>query len=295
MEPRINPPFQALRMTALDLAFIKAYENPADVSPGLPVQSHAEQSSAAEPAVDPQAKTTNENVETGTPGVFRPLLEVDRFAWPLGATRLGLAAANPLEGLLDELSAGIDHGRKVVAFTSSRRGDGCTTLLLGVARGLVERDIRVLLVDADLGDPRLARRLGILPETGWQEVFLRGLPLAESVIHAVHDGLALLPLCESSADGTEEQSPCVDASAAVAALCENYDLVLLDVGVVAGRKEENSPPECRLGPWIDLALIVRNVQTTPKAEAERLCADLQAAGIAELGFVENFASGSVNQ
>jgi Mrp family chromosome partitioning ATPase len=275
-----------IRMTALDLAFIKAYENPAGTGSARVSDSAA--SPVAETVFDPPAGTVRATVGTDPPGAFRPLLEVDRFAWPLGATRLGLAAANPLESLLDELSVGIEYGRKVVAITSPRRGDGCTTVLLGITRGLAERDIRVLLVDADLQEPCLARRLGILPETGWQDVLSRGLPLAESVIHAVRDGLTLLPLCESSAEGTEERSPPVDPSAAVTALRESYDLVLLDVGKVAGRTGEDLPPECRLGPWIDLALIVRDVRTTPKAEAEQLCVDLQAAGIEELGFVENF-------
>ena len=94
---------------------------------------------------------------------FKPAWEVDHFTWPRLCRRLIARAAEELDRLADALLAANSQGRKVLAMAGCRRGEGATTLLLCAARRLAERGIKPVLVDADLGRPRLAKRLGVQP------------------------------------------------------------------------------------------------------------------------------------
>ena len=108
-----------------------------------------------------------------------------------------MVAGEQIDRLADALADGIEQGRQVVAMSGCRRGDGCTTVLLCVARSLAERGHRVAMIDADVDHPLLARRLGLLPESGWEETFSSRLPVEEVIIESVQDRLGVLPLCGS--------------------------------------------------------------------------------------------------
>ena len=89
-------------------------------------------------------------------------------------------AAEELDRLADALLAAGRQGQKVLAIGGCRRGEGATTLLLCAVRRLAERGIKPVLVDADLGRPRLAKRLGVQPQFGWDETTEAGGPIARS-------------------------------------------------------------------------------------------------------------------
>jgi len=233
----------------------------------------------AEGRVEPAAKATE---------AFRPAFQVDAFIWPTSVTKMGEAAGQCLDPVVDRLVVGSAKGRKVVAFEGCRRGDGCTTVLLAVARRLAERRLRVVLVDADFDHPRLARRLGLAPEAGWEAVLAGRLPLAETVIESVEDRLAILPLGEPPAgeDHAIDERP--QPKATMDVLREAYDLILVDVG----RHTKRSRIDLRLseGPerWLDAVLLVQNVRGTPETEIAESWQRLRAAGIVDVAVVENF-------
>ena len=91
------------------------------------------------------------------PSPFQPSFQVDSFAWPSGCTRLTMMAADQVDRMADALTRRLEQGQQVVALGGSQRGDGCTTLLLSVARRLAERGLNVAIVDADFENPLLAR------------------------------------------------------------------------------------------------------------------------------------------
>ena len=181
------------------------------------------------------------------------------------------------------------QGLKVVAMAACRRGEGCTTLLLSVARLLAETDLKAVLVNANPSQPKLAQRLGIMPEADWQEMMARRQPLAEAVVYSHHDRLALLPLAEQRGGGSELRQQGPDFARAVAQLREHYDLVLLDLGRMESPSRTDCGPARAIGAWIDWALVVQNVRSTPATEVLQLCSDLRTAGIQEVDVVENFA------
>jgi Mrp family chromosome partitioning ATPase len=282
-------------MTAIDQAFIRAYVEDGGASraeeSALPVPHGATNSQPPEESLVEQPGSATAGLGTQLPlttatadeaaGVagedeLQPLLEVDAFAWSKVSTKLSLAAGVQLDRLADALAAGIAEGRKVVGLAGCRRRQGCTTLLLCAARRLAARGLKVVMVDADFDHPKLARRLGLLPESGWEEVLAGELPLAEVLIESLEDRVALLPL--PAPLSTESGLPAPAAS--LDPLRRHYDLVLVDLGEVGAEAAARN--------WIDAVVLVHDVRSTPRAELVRATRRLQAAGQVELGVAENF-------
>ena len=210
--------------------------------------------------------------------VFQPAFQVEQFAWSAGATRLGRAAGIQLDRLADGLSGGLSEGRRVAALAGRRRGEGSTTLLLCAARRLAERGLKIIMVDADFDNPALARRLGLLPETGWEDVLAGRIPVGEAVIESHADALAVLPLRGPLA----ADANALPTGQTFATLRKHYDLVLVDLGQL----DPVAQSVARKG--IEAVVLVRNVRLTPPEELAALGSGLAASGIWEAGVAENF-------
>lgn len=99
------------------------------------------------------------------------------------------AFADGLRSLQLELGvapAGEQRGR-VVAVTSTARGEGRTTTAIGLARMMAEAGLRVLLIDGDFRRPGIARALGIEASKGFRDLVM-GEATFEQVI--AHDPLS---------------------------------------------------------------------------------------------------------
>jgi Mrp family chromosome partitioning ATPase len=218
---------------------------------------------------------------------FQPQFEVDGFQWPEVVTRLAESAEEPLEQLLTNLVTRSIRGQKVIAWQGSRRGDGCTTLMLTAARRMAERGVKVLLVDAEIHQPRLARHLGLMPTAGWEETLAGRLPLAEVVVESLADRVALLPWCTSEGNSSDAAPP-GEPAAALETLRSHYDLVFVDLGRARKSPDDASLVSCGR-PWIDAAIIVHHVRKAAQSDLSRAKARLRHAGIADVAIVENFA------
>ena len=162
---------------------------------------------------------------------FKPAWEVDHFTWPRLCRRLIARAAEELDRLADALLAANNQGRKVLAIAGCRRGEGATTLLLCAARRLAERGIKPVLVDADLGRPRLAKRLGVQPQIGWDETTEEeGRRVDQAIVEASANNVALLPAREPADDGGRPAGDPSRLAACLKILRNHYDMVLVDLG-----------------------------------------------------------------
>lgn len=269
-------------MTALDQAFIKAYTRQGTATPAPTDSAQPDHQPAQQP--------------------FRPMLQVDRFIWPRICRRLGGSAADELDRLSDRLSAAVSQGQKVLALGGCGRGDGATTMVLCAGRALAKRGFKLVMADADSANPRLARRLGLRPQFGWEEVLAGRLPLEEVVIESVDGRLAVLPLREpfsgtrEPADEETSMADCIDILAA------HYDLVLVDVGSLEDRETTGGSLAGGIGSlptggasktshrWAGAVVLVHNVRAMPQQRLVEAQRTLAAAEIAQAGIIQNFAA-----
>ena len=216
---------------------------------------------------------------------FQPMLQVDSLVWPKVCSQMSIEAGHELNRLADGLLAGMADGCKVVTFGGCLPAEGSTTLLLGVARRLSEQGTRLAIVDADLADPLLCRRLGMLPEVGWEEVVVGRLPLAEAVVESIEDHLTLLPLCKPRDNQGEVAPTLASLTPSIAQLREHCELVLVDVGPL---KRKQDADLAAIASWTDAVVLVCDVRTTPAEQVVEARRRLQAAGVARVGIAENF-------
>jgi Mrp family chromosome partitioning ATPase len=220
--------------------------------------------------------------------VFQPMLQVDHFAWPRVCQRLESIAAVELNRLAETLLAAAKQGMKVVGLCGGQRGEGATTLLLCAARQLLARNVKTVLVDADLAQPQLAKRLGLLPQLGWEDVASGRQPVEEVLVESAADNIAVLPLC-----GPLTISDISFASQRIMAesldtLRKNYDLVLLDLGPLENPRSMGDLASGGLNCRIDAVTVVHKVGKILATCLPAVRQSLAAAGVAVTGVIENF-------
>lgn len=87
----------------------------------------------------------------------------------------------------------------IIGVTSSVRGEGRTTVALGLARTLAhDLDEPVVLIEADLEQPSLAQKLEIPNSPGLVDV-LEGTSRLESLLHPAEENLFVVPAGNASA------------------------------------------------------------------------------------------------
>lgn len=132
---------------------------------------------------------------------------------------------------------------KVIGITSTLPSEGKSTVAANLAALMADAGRRVVLIDADLRNPTLARSLTPRPQAGWLEVMSGKLDLAQATGREPTTGLALLPLLLTEAPVHSDE---VLASQGFRDLLERlreiYDYIIVDL-----------PP---LAPVVDVRAIV---------------------------------------
>jgi len=221
---------------------------------------------------------------------FRPAWQMEQFTWPKMCRRMFARAAEELDRIADAFIAAKQRGQTVLAVSGWNYGEGATTLLLCAARRLAERGIRIVLVDADVERPRLARRLGVQPQAGWNQSAMppQGTSLAEVIVLATINNIALAPACEPSSGAERPTGNRSGLADCLETLRTHYDLVLVDLGplenVLAGLGSAGENPFR----GIDAVVLVRDPRLTTQEQSGEIESQLTAAGITIPGIIENF-------
>jgi len=223
-------------------------------------------------------------------GPFRPMLQVDRFSWPKVCRRLDEAADDELNRLADALTAAMAAGKKVLAIGGCGGNDGATTLVLCAGRRLARRGHRVVMVDADSADPKLAKSLRILAQHGWEEVAAGRLPLGEVVVERACGNLAVLPLIGSVDDESEADDRQAGLSKSLDTLAACYDLVLLDLGSLADPDTDGRLLAPAIARRLDAIAVVHDVRASEGDRPAEVQRCLAVADVDLLGIIENFVT-----
>ncbi len=167
---------------------------------------------------------------------FKPALEVDQFQWSAACNDLVHRQGNRLQPALEALIAADDAGRSLFGIGAPAAGVGCTMVLACFARLLAGAGKSVAIVDGNFASPGLAAQLGVVVETGWEDVLAGNEPLAESVVYSIGDRIALLPLV-AGGDAAAAKLDAIHASVTAGVLRYHYDIVLFDLGCVADPRQ----------------------------------------------------------
>lgn len=124
------------------------------------------------------------------------------------------------------------HKYKVVMINSIMENEGKSSVAVNLAISLAQEGKKVLVMDADLGKPAIAKIMDLQPETGLEEV-LRGNAAMESIIcHHEKTGVDFIMACEAA----EDRDVLLENGILKDWLQENrgeYDYILLDTPPVA--------------------------------------------------------------
>ena len=221
----------------------------------------------------------------------RAAYEVDQFEWPALCDTLLTQLAGGLDHLAGELVTESALGRKVIAITGLRRGEGRTTLVLALARRLAAGGVKVLLADADTESPQIAAQLGLDIEQGWDEAAADGLTIWDTMVESIGDQLTVLPFASRRGSALRRRESGKSAAPVrnrFESLRPNFDLILVDAGPL-----EASPIGSRLDKpaalaGCDAALLVCDVRQAKPAELADAQRRLLDASVTPLGVVENF-------
>jgi len=120
----------------------------------------------------------------------------------------------------------LDRQRKSILVTSATAGEGRTTTVCNLGLTMAKAGARVVVIDADLRSPSIARYLGVPSTPGLTDVLEVGLPV-ESAVRPVGQMLDALPsgLCPPNPSELLGSQQMADL---LASLREKYDVVLID-------------------------------------------------------------------
>jgi Mrp family chromosome partitioning ATPase len=224
--------------------------------------------------VPPQAKPS---------GALQPAWEVDRFQWPEHCKQLLSGESQFLADVGKRLASAAKDGLNILAITSTRRGEGRTTLALCLAKAAAEAGVKVALVDADGENPQLVNELGVEAACGWHDVVLGKQPMSESAIVSLEDKLTFFPW---TTPGAIKSLNDPQVTRVLKAMASVHELVILDLGPTPGRETRlfEDGESCP----VDAAILVRDVRWTSALESQRVAAHLVSAGVESVGIAENF-------
>jgi len=167
---------------------------------------------------------------------------------------------------------------RTILLTASSHGEGTTRTALGLAMALAaEPGSRVLLVEANLRSPSLAKRLSLNAGPGLRE-YLAGQARAEDLVTRVEDQNFSVVL----AGGRSIEVQCEGIMTAVERLQPQFDFIILDAPPV-NRFVDTS----LLAPKMDSVILVVEADRTLVVDAERAKRSLERVGAHLFGVVLN--------
>lgn len=248
-------------------------------TPEIPIDSEQEQTSV-DPTLDSRPSTLDSRqpaINTSEP--FAPVWEVDRFRWPDEIEELFKAQSDYFDYAGKKLVSASREGLKILAITSTKRGEGSTTLALCLARSAAGAGARVALLDGNLKRSELGEKLGVDFGSGWQSAAAGEQPLAEAAITGLEEGITLFP---STAGSVSDVKSLADerAGQVFRAAAASYDLLIIDAGTADFGKNVET---------LDAAIVARDVRSTSEEETLAIATALRNCGVKAVGIAENFS------
>ena len=181
--------------------------------------------------------------------------------------------------LLEAIRDSSRQATRILLLASGERGVGKTTVGIWLAAKLAKTSKKICLVDANIENPDIARRLGIDPDGGWRTYAENKQCVSELLIESIADRFVILP-CSGLPEASRWQANW-DLASILESLRDHFELVLIDaMPMLPGGLGHEMLQDC--GPFIDAALWIDSA-STDTMWAQR---QLQDAGVRLLGCVQ---------
>lgn len=210
--------------------------------------------------------------------------------WPAMTDTLADHMGHRLRPLADHLASHTSDRLHVVGFSGTKRGEGRTTLLLTLARLLVNRRKTVAAIDAHFTRPALGAQLGFHQSRDWPQVLRGEAALEEALVLSCENCLVVLP-CNSPL-GTREADALLNGirpATHIAMLRQHADIVFVDLGPIEASCTDTGPVAVARAAGIDTVLLVRDCRETATQRVAMAAHGLASAGVRRLAVLENFA------
>lgn len=175
-------------------------------------------------------------------------------------------------------------GSKKICITSGAAGEGKSITLLNLAISVAEAGQKVLLIDADLRRPALARLLVEKAAPGLSNVLAGLVDVEETIRKSGHDNLDIIfsgdiPPNPSELLGNDAMRQLVEQ------MSQKYDYILIDTPPVNMVSDV-----CVVANLLDGVLLLARQNSSKKDELKQAVTSLQLTGAKLLGFVLNDAT-----
>ena len=199
---------------------------------------------------------------------------------------LKFAAKEQYKQIRENLSFVVPQGEKctVIGVTSSVRGEGKSTTVINLASVLAEKDYRVLVIDADLRIPTIARKLGIERTPGLSNFLIGKNEKAPIYASNINEKLFILPSGDIPPNPSELLGSERMASF-IAKLKDSFEYILIDTPPVNLVSDALA-----LSPVLSGLILVTRESFTEKRELKRCFSQLKLSEVKVLGCVLNDAN-----
>jgi succinoglycan biosynthesis transport protein ExoP len=181
----------------------------------------------------------------------------------------------------------ITGGAQTVVVSSSIPGEGKTSIAMNLAIMLAESGTRVLLVDADLRRPRVAKFLGLEGSVGLSGVLSHTVALEDAIQKWGHDGALHVLASGRTAPNPSELLGSPTMEKLIARLETDYEVVVIDAPPLLPVTD----PAVLGSKASGVVLVVSADGRTKRAEVSQAVANLEAVGARLLGVVVNQVQG----
>lgn len=224
-------------------------------------------------------------VEDAASIVGKPVLSIiplrSRAAHPLIADPGKMKAFESYRVLRTNLGPYVDSSRSSIVVTSTEQGEGKTTVSANLAQAYAQTGARVLLIDADLRKPSVAKLFNLKADKGLVD-FVEGDQSLQSVVQATHvNNLSVLTAGSDTQTPTEILQKPRFRELLTQAETE-YDIVIVDTIGAVGYADAQV-----LGGEAACLLYVTHLQKPKKSEYVGAVQMLEQTGSTVAGIVVN--------
>ena len=248
----------------------------------------------SEPVEEPQAFSVTK-IPLVPPKCVQPTFEVDQVVWPDVCQQLSISIGDGLDSVLNAYLRAEGGRTRSIGLMSTGRGCGCTTVTLTLAHHMCRQrsalaSASLLVIDADLRNPSLARSLGLAPQTCWRSVCSNSGALGDAMIESIADRMVVMPL-EDSHETTVTAIDNEQLSSDIQNVSQQHPALLVDFGSFESAQSSNMLPA--LANQLDAILLVHDQRRGDSELLERTVRAASEAGIEIAGVIENGSADAV--